>query len=336
MKILITGGTGYIGSHVAVNLVNSGHDVVLFDNLINSHLDTFKNIKKILNRKIEFLEGDLNNPSNIKKVFDKFKIDAVFHLAGHKSVNESVLNPLEYYSNNFSGTINLLCEMKKKNIKLLVFSSSATVYGSPKYLPIDENHVTKPKNPYGRIKLQIEEMLEDIYVGDKNWRIASLRYFNPVGSHESGLIGDNPSGSINNLMPLISKVATKKSDKLIIFGNDYETHDGTGVRDYIHIMDLAEGHQQSLNYLLKNKGFFKFNLGTGKGYSVLDLVKSFSQINSCKIPYVFSDRRKGDVSECYANPKKAYEYFGWQAKRTLDDMCKSTWKFIKLNENKRV
>ena len=329
MKILLTGGTGYIGSHVAITLANAGYQVILFDNLTNSCKEVYYNLSKIISTNLHFVKGDLNQISQIKNVFKSFNIDAVLHFAGYKSVNESLLQPLNYYYNNFIGTINLIREMQNNNIKILIFSSSATVYGDPQYLPMDEKHSLNPKNPYGKTKLYVEEFLDDIYQNDKDWRLASLRYFNPIGSHESGLIGDLPRGSVNNLMPLITQVALKKKKKLFVFGNDYSTHDGTAIRDYIHIMDLAEGHQETLNFLLNNKGYYKLNLGTGHGNSVLDLIKCFEKTNDCKIPFEFVSRREGDVAISFADPKKANEILKWKTSRTLDEMSKSSWNFIK-------
>lgn len=328
MKILLTGGTGYIGSHVAVSISKNGHEIILFDNLINSDENTFFNLSKIINTKIHFVKGDLNKPNDIKNLFKEFKIDAVLHFAGYKSVNESFLQPLKYYSNNITGTINLINEMKNNKVKTLIFSSSATIYGDPKYLPIDEKHQLKPKNPYGKTKLYIENLLEDIYKADKEWRIACLRYFNPIGSHESGLIGDYPSGQINNLMPLITQVALNKEKRLYVFGNDYPTHDGTAIRDYIHIMDLADGHKEALNYLLYNKGCHKFNLGTGSGHSVLDLINCFQKSNDLNIPIEFIHRRQGDVAISYADANKAFINFKWKTQRNLNEMSKSSWNFV--------
>lgn len=333
MNILLTGGLGYIGSHAAVVLAQLGHQVVLFDNLSNSEVGVIDRISKITGRQQPFVEGDVRDTNLLKQVLQDHAIAAVFHFAGLKAVGESVQNPIEYYDNNVKGAISLLQAMQAKKIKTLVFSSSATVYGQPQYLPLDEHHPTGATNPYGRSKLHIEEMLRDVAQSDSNWRIVCLRYFNPVGAHESGLIGESPRGIPNNLMPLVAQVATGQRATLAVFGGDYPTSDGTGVRDYIHVMDLAEGHAAALNYLISHTGWHAINLGTGQGCSVLTMVKSFEMASGRPVPYKITSRRPGDVAECYANPDKAHQILGWTARRSLDDVCRSTWKFQQeLNE----
>jgi UDP-glucose 4-epimerase len=336
MNILLTGGTGYIGSHTAVALTQLGHNVVLYDNLSNSSDVVVGRIAKITGKHLAFIEGDIRSVDLVRHSLRDHCIDAVIHFAGLKAVGESVAKPVEYYANNVQGTINLLQAMQAEAVKTLVFSSSATVYGEPQYLPLDENHATGATNPYGRSKLHIEEMLKDVANSDPNWRIICLRYFNPVGAHNSGLIGENPRGIPNNLMPIIAQVATRKRSNLSVFGNDYPTPDGTGIRDYIHVMDLAEAHAAALNALSSHSRWQAINLGTGRGYSVLNIVKSFENTCGRDIPYQIVPRRPGDVAECYANPNKAYELLGWNAKRTLDDMCASTWLFQEAVEKESL
>ena len=333
MNILVTGGNGYIGSHLVKLLHDKGFKPIIFDNLINSGLENLNNLKKITTSNIDFIKGDLKKTKDIEKVFKNFDIKAVFHLGGLKSVQDSVTNPFDYYLNNFVGTLNLINVMDQFKVSKLIFSSSATVYGNPKYLPIDEIHSKKAENPYGRTKLQIEEMLSDFASANKNFGIVFLRYFNPIGSHDSGLIGDNPKCLNSNIMPLILDVAFNKKEKLLIFGNDYPTPDGTGIRDYIHIMDLVEGHLDALKFVSGKKGSFAFNLGSEKGYSVLELIDSFKNVTGIKIPFEFTVRRKGDVAECYANSNKALIEFGWKTTRNLDDMIFSAWKFKKFSIN---
>ena len=327
MNILLTGGTGYIGSHTAVVLTQLGHKVVLFDNLSNSSEWVVRRLEQITEVKTPFIKGDVRDSELLLNTLKNYGIDAVIHFAGLKSVGESVNQPIEYYANNVQGTIVLLQAMQSAGVKNLVFSSSATVYGEPKYLPLDERHPTSATNPYGRSKLHIEEMLNEIAKSDNDWRIACLRYFNPVGAHESGLIGENPRGVPNNLMPYIAQVAAGLRTELNVFGGDYPTKDGTGVRDYIHVIDLAEGHAAALTYLSKATGYQAINLGTGNGYSVFDMVNAFEKASGCKIPYKVVARREGDVAACYADPGKARELLSWSAKRGLEDMCASTWRF---------
>ena len=325
--MLLTGGTGYIASHAAVVLMQMGHQVVLYDNLSNSSDGVLTKLTQITNTHIPFVQGDVRDTPLLSATLSKHNIDAVIHFAGLKAVGESVEKPVDYYANNVQGTISLLQAMHAHNLKTLVFSSSATVYGQPQYLPLDENHPTHAINPYGRSKLHIEEMLSDVAASDATWRIACLRYFNPVGAHESGLIGENPNGVPNNLMPYIAQVAAGQRQALNVFGDDYPTPDGTGVRDYIHVMDLAEGHAAALKYLTQTVGWHAINLGTGKGYSVLEIVQTFEKASGLEVPYKVVARRTGDVPQCYANPQKAADLLGWTAKRSLKEMCESTWRF---------
>lgn len=329
MNILITGGAGYIGCHTAVVLCQLGHDVVLLDNLSNSGEGVLDKLFQITDKHLPLIKGDTRNTALVTEVLRSHRIDAVLHFAGLKAVGESVVQPLSYYANNVQGTLSLLEAMQASDIKTLVFSSSATVYGQPQYLPLDEGHPTSATNPYGRSKLQIEEILSDVATSDPEWRIACLRYFNPVGAHDSGLIGENPNGVPNNLMPYIAQVAACQRTELSVFGDDYPTADGTGVRDYIHVMDLAEGHVAALDLLSKATGWHAINLGTGKGYSVLEMVNAFEKASGRKVPYRVASRRPGDVAECYAKPEKASAILHWTAKRSLDDMCASTWNFQK-------
>lgn len=327
MNILLTGGTGYIGSHAAVVLAQSGHNVTLFDNLSNSDAAVVEKVSRIAGKQIPFVQGDIRDTALVREVLKTHAIDAVIHFAGLKAVGESVELPIEYYANNVQGTISLLQAMQAESVKSLIFSSSATVYGVPQYLPIDEDHPTSATNPYGRTKLQIEEALHDVAQSDASWRIVCLRYFNPVGAHESGLIGESPRGIPNNLMPFIAQVAVGKRARLSVFGDDYPTPDGTGVRDYIHVMDLAEGHVAALDHLAQNPGWSAINLGTGQGYSVFDMVKAFERANACAVPYVVAPRRAGDVATCYASAQRAHALLGWSAKRSLDEMCVSMWRY---------
>ncbi len=327
MNVLLTGGMGYIGSHTVVVLLRAGHQVVLYDNLSNSSDQVLEKLSQITGRPIPFVKGDVRDTELLKSTLTAHRIDAVIHFAGLKAVGESMDKPVEYYANNVQGTISLLQAMQSVDIKTLVFSSSATVYGEPQYLPLDENHPTSATNPYGRSKLHIEEMLNDVAGSAPDWRIACLRYFNPVGAHESGLIGENPNGVPNNLMPYIAQVATGQRPCLSVFGGDYATEDGTGVRDYIHVMDLAEGHAAALSFLSQTPGWHAINLGTGHGYSVLDMVQAFEKASGCQVPYQIVARRAGDVAACYANPNKASECLNWRATRSLGDMCASTWRF---------
>jgi len=329
MNILLTGGAGYIGSHTAIALSLIGHEIILFDNFCNSDKSIIARLGRILGKEVPCIEGDVRDYVALVKVLQEYQIDAVIHFAGLKAVGESSKQPLKYYSNNVGGAISLLQAMNICGIKKLIFSSSATVYGNPQYLPIDENHLTAPTNPYGRNKLQIEELLHDVSTADSQWRIVCLRYFNPVGAHESGLIGEDPAGIPNNLMPFIAQVAERKLPQLNIFGNDYDTKDGTGVRDYIHVMDLAEGHSAALRYLEESAGIEIFNLGTGQGYSVLDMVAAFERAYGENIKSEVRARRPGDIATCFADTKKAREQLHWVAIRDLDQMCSSVVRWHK-------
>ena len=329
MKILVTGGTGFIGSHTCVELLESGYDVVIIDNLSNSKKEVVDYIKQITSKKISFYEQDVCNKDSLRNIFKEHSIDAIIHFAGYKAVGESVENPLMYYRNNIDSTLSLLEVENEFNVKKIVFSSSATVYGNPKTLPIREDFPLSTTNPYGSTKLIIEGILRDLYKSDNDWSIALLRYFNPIGAHKSGLIGENPNGIPNNLMPYIIKVATKELDCLGIFGNDYNTHDGTGVRDYIHVVDLAKGHVKAIEKILKGTGCDAYNLGTGNGYSVLDLVNTFVKVNNVDVKYEFKDRRAGDIDACYADPSYAYKELNWKAEKGIEEMCKDAYNFIK-------
>ncbi len=334
MSILITGGAGYIGSHTLIALSEASYDFVVYDNLSNSSKESIKRVEKIINKSISLEEGDIRDKELLKKVFEKYDIDSVIHFAGLKAVGESVEKPLEYYDNNIVGTIRLLEVMKEFNCKKIVFSSSATVYGNPKSNPIKEDFpIGNTTNPYGTSKYMIERILKDLYLSDNSFKIVILRYFNPVGAHESGLIGEEPNGIPNNLMPYISQVAVGKREYLNILGTDYDTHDGTGVRDYIHVVDLANGHVKAIDYL-NSKDIMKpliVNLGTGIGYSVLDMVKTFEKVSEKKIPYKIVDRRAGDIATCYANPSYAKEVLGWKAERSLEDMCVDSYRWQSNN-----
>ncbi len=327
MKVLLTGGLGYIGSHTCLALANEGFDVILLDNLSNSKISVLYAIQKISNKKFPFIHCDIRDTKSLRNIFKRNKIDLVVHFAGLKSVYESTLNPIDYFSNNVEGTLSLLKVMQDMKVKNLVFSSSATVYGNPKLLPIDEDHPLDALNPYGRSKLQAEQILKDLAVSDESWSIICLRYFNPVGAHDSFLIGENPIGIPSNLMPYISKVAYKEIDFLNVFGGDYETPDGTAIRDYIHVMDLAEGHLAAARELKKLKGFTALNLGTGKGMSVLELIKMYEKTNTCKIPFKICSRRDGDVAISYAEVLKAKKILKWKSRRTWEDMCKSAYQW---------
>lgn len=327
MNILLTGGTGYIGSHTAVVLVEAGHKVVLFDNLSNSSRDVVDRLGKITNQSIPFVEGDVRDTSLLSKTIKNYQVDAIIHFAGLKAVGESVEKPLEYFDNNVGGTISLLEAMQKNKVKTMVFSSSATVYGEPQYLPIDEKHPTSATNPYGRTKLHIEEMLQDVVASNSAFGVVCLRYFNPVGAHESGLIGESPNGIPNNLMPFVSQVAAGKRAKVNVFGDDYPTIDGTGVRDYIHVLDLASGHLSAINFLAGTKGWHAINLGTGYGSSVLDMIGQFASSSERSVPYEVVGRRPGDVASCYASAEKAEKLLKWKATRDLKSMCSSAWKW---------
>ena len=332
MKVLVTGGAGYIGSHTCVELLENGYSVVIVDNLSNSKESVIDKIEEISGKSVKFYKEDLCNKKEISKIFDKEGIDAVIHFAGFKAVGESVAKPLMYYRNNIGSTINLLEVMKEHNCKKIVFSSSATVYGKPEKLPILEDFPLHTSNPYGTTKLMIEMILNDLYRSDNEWSIALLRYFNPIGAHKSGLIGEDPNGIPNNLMPYIVKVANKELKELSIFGNDYDTIDGTGVRDYIHVVDLAKGHIKAIEKVLKESFIDSYNLGTGKGYSVLQLVETFKKVNKVDVPYKIVGRRDGDIAECYASTKKANKYLGWKAELGIEEMCKDSYNFAINNK----
>jgi len=336
MKILITGGAGYIGSHTLVELANENYDFIVLDNLSNSSQEAIKRVQKIIGRDIIFIDGDIRDTDKLHEVFSEYNIYSVIHFAGLKAVGESVSDPLSYYNNNVVGTLRLLEVMKEFECRKIVFSSSATVYGDPESSPINESSpVGATTNPYGSTKYMIERILEDLYISDNSFKIVILRYFNPVGAHESGAIGENPNGIPNNLMPFISEVAVGKRKQLSVFGSDYNTIDGTGVRDYIHVVDLARAHVKAIEYLnaRENYGVLIANLGTGKGYSVLDVVSAFEKASNKKIKYELCDRRPGDIAECYADPKYAKEVLQWEATRNLDDMCKDTWRWQSNNPN---
>jgi UDP-glucose 4-epimerase len=331
MKILVTGGAGYIGSHTCVELLNEDYDVVVADNLCNASEESLKRVQQITGKSLDFYKVDLLDKPDITTIFSDHHIDAVIHFAGLKAVGESVSMPLAYFTNNITGTLNLLDVMSKHQVKNIVFSSSATVYGDPASLPIKEDFPLSATNPYGRTKLMIEEILQDLHISDTAWNIALLRYFNPVGAHASGRIGEDPNGIPNNLVPYISKVAIGALDELSIFGNDYDTSDGTGVRDYIHVVDLAQGHIKTLPKLFTNPGVIIYNLGTGNGFSVLEMVKGFEAASGQKVAYQIVARRPGDIAACWADPEKARQELGWQAKKTLSDMCEDTWRWQQNN-----
>ena len=330
-KVLVTGGTGYIGSHTVVELLNEGKEVVVIDNFSNSNPDVIDSIKKITNKDFKFYEMDYLDKEELEKVFEENDIESVINFAGFKAVGESVEKPLEYYHNNIGGAVILLETMKKYGVKKFVFSSSATVYGDPKVIPITEEcEIGGTTNPYGTTKLFIEQILQDLYISDNTWDICILRYFNPVGAHESGLIGEDPKGKPNNLMPYITKVAAGILPELSVFGNDYDTPDGTGVRDYIHVVDLAKGHLLALDKLNKeNNGIFIYNLGTGKGYSVLEMIEAFKRVNNVDVPYKIVERRAGDIAMCYSDPSKAEKELGFKTTKTLEDMCRDGWNYQK-------
>ena len=334
MSILVTGGTGYIGSHTCVELLNAGYDIVVVDNFCNSSPKAADRIREITGKDFSVYECDIRDRAGLKKVFDAEKIDAVIHFAGLKAVGESCAKPLEYYENNIWGSVALFEVMRDAGCKTVVFSSSATVYGSENKVPFNETMpVGTATNPYGTTKIYIENILQDLYKSDDGWSVSLLRYFNPIGAHPSGRIGENPNGIPNNLMPYIAQIAVGKREKLSIFGDDYPTPDGTGVRDYIHVVDLALGHIKALDRALGKTGVDIYNLGTGIGYSVLDIVKTFIEVNGVDIPYEIGPRRPGDIAECYANADKAAKELGWKAERTLADMCRDTWNWQKNNPN---
>lgn len=333
MSVLITGGAGFIGSHTVVELLEENEDIIIVDNFINSKPETLDKIKTISGKNFKFYEVDLLDEENLEKVFNENDIEAVIHFAGLKAVGESVEKPIEYYHNNITGTLVLLKLMKKYNCKKIIFSSSATVYGLPKEVPIKEDFPLSTTNPYGSTKLMIEQILKDVCISDKDFCAILLRYFNPIGAHKSGLIGEEPNGIPNNLMPYINKVAKGELDHLSVFGDDYDTVDGTGVRDYIHVVDLAKGHVKALEKARKMVGAEAYNLGTGNGYSVLEIVKAFENATGVKVKYEITARRPGDIGECYADPSKALKELGWKAEKTLEEMCKDSWNFT-INEEK--
>jgi UDP-glucose 4-epimerase len=329
--VLVTGGAGYIGSHTCVELSEAGYDFVVYDNLSNSSQEALKRVEEITGKAVKFVKGDIRDRAKLQETFDAYDIDSVIHFAGLKAVGESVEQPLRYYDNNICGTVALCEVMEANNCKKIVFSSSATVYGDPHTTPIKEDFPLSATNPYGRSKLFIEEILRDLYVADKNWKVVLLRYFNPVGAHKSGRIGEDPNGIPNNLMPFISQVAVGKRKELSVFGDDYDTHDGTGVRDYIHVVDLAQGHVKALQKIDALDAVLTVNLGTGKGYSVLDMVKAFEKASGKKVAYTIAPRRPGDIAKCYADPSYAKEMLGWEAKRGIDEMCEDTWRWQSNN-----
>ena len=335
MAILVTGGAGYIGSHTCVELLNAGYDIVVADNYYNASPVVLDRVKQITGKGFRFYKADMTRREDVEKIFSECPdITAVIQFAAYKAVGESVEKPLEYYRNNLDSTLTLCEVMRKHGVKRIVFSSSATVYGMSDEMPLVESmHTGGCTNPYGWTKYMIEQILKDVAHAYPDWSVALLRYFNPIGAHESGLIGEDPVGIPNNLMPYITQVASGKLQQLRVFGNDYPTHDGTGVRDYIHVVDLARGHVAACNYLMQHSGCEVFNLGTGTGYSVLDLVNTFERVNGIRIPYVIVDRRPGDVARCYADPTKAKELLGWQAEKTLDDMCRDSWRWQSNNPN---
>lgn len=333
MKILVTGGAGYIASHTNLELLNAGYDVVVIDNLSNSCMESIRRVEKLTGKSIIFYENDIRDKEALINIFKKENIKAVIHFAGQKAVGESCKIPLSYYNNNISGTINLLEVMEQYEVKSLVFSSSATVYGDPKTMPITEEFPLSVTNPYGRTKLMIEDILRDIYSADKEWNIAILRYFNPIGAHESGEIGEDPNGIPNNLVPYIAKVAMGMLQNINVFGNDYDTPDGTGVRDYIHVVDLALGHIKAIEKLMDKPGLVTYNLGTGKGYSVMDIILNYEKACNKKLPYIITDRRPGDIATSYADPSKAQRELGWKAVKGIEQMCRDSYNWQSKNPN---
>lgn len=331
MHVLVTGGAGYIGSHTCLELLESGHQVTVVDNLSNSSEESLRRVETLTGKSLSFVEGDLLDEGVLERLFASNDFHAVIHFAGLKAVGESVEMPVAYYRNNLTGTLNLIHAMDRAGVKNIVFSSSATVYGDPETVPIDEGFPRSATNPYGRSKLIIEEMLEDLIVADSSWRVLLLRYFNPVGAHESGLIGEDPNGIPNNLMPYIAQVAVGKLERLSVFGDDYPTHDGTGVRDFIHVVDLAKGHLCALTTAEEAPGLYVYNLGTGQGTSVLDLVRAFEKASGRQVPYTVAPRRAGDIAACYASPDKALSGIGWRAEKGVEDMCRDTWRWQSQN-----
>ncbi len=333
MTILVTGGAGYIGSHTIVELHKANHEVIVVDNLSNSSIESIKRVEEITGKSVKFYEYSILEKDKLQQIFKTNKIDTVIHFAAFKAVGESVSNPLKYYHNNIAGTVTLLEVMSEYGVKNIVFSSSATVYGDPASVPIDESFALRVTNPYGRTKLMMEEILEDVYRADNSWNVVILRYFNPVGAHKSGRIGEDPNGIPNNLMPYISQVAVGKLDELAVFGNDYPTVDGTGVRDYIHVVDLSYGHVTALKKIKDNSGLNIYNLGTGKGYSVLETLHAFEKACGKKLKYKIAPRRAGDIASCYARPDKAEKELGWKATREMDEMCEDAWRWQTSNPN---
>ncbi|MEG0913184.1 MAG: UDP-glucose 4-epimerase GalE [Oscillospiraceae bacterium] len=331
MSVLVTGGAGYIGSHTCLALIDAGYDVIIVDNFVNSKPEVINRLEKLCGKKIPFIEADLCNFESVNRIFSNNKIESIIHFAGLKAVGESVSKPLEYYANNLGSTLNVLKCMKKYGIHNFVFSSSATVYGDPASVPIKEDFPLSVTNPYGRTKLMIEDILRDLYSADKSFNIALLRYFNPIGAHKSGTIGEDPFGIPNNLLPYVAQVAIGKLKEVSVFGNDYDTPDGTGVRDYIHVLDLADGHVAALKKLASNCGLVTYNLGTGKGYSVLDIIDAFSKACARDIPYKIVSRRPGDIAKCYADPEKASKELDWNAKYNIEDMCADSWRWQSMN-----
>ena len=332
MAILVTGGAGYIGSHTVVELQGAGYDVVVVDNLSNSSRKSLERVEEITGKPVKFYEDDIRDRDALERIFANEDIDSCIHFAGLKAVGESVSMPWEYYNNNISGTLTLVDVMRRNNVKNIIFSSSATVYGTPEFVPITEDCPKgKCTNPYGWTKSMLEQILTDIQFADKDWNVVLLRYFNPIGAHKSGLIGENPTGIPNNLMPYVTQVAIGKRDHLNVFGNDYDTHDGTGVRDYIHVVDLAKGHVKALKKIEDRSGLSIYNLGTGVGYSVLDIVKNFEEATGVKVPYVITARRPGDIATCYADPTKAAVELGWRAENGIREMCEDSWRWQSMN-----
>lgn len=332
VNVLVTGGTGYIGVHTVIQLLENGYTPIIFDNLINSTTLALERVRQITGTQVQFVKGDICDPVALDGVFASYQPEAVIHLAGLKSVSESVEQPLRYYENNVLGSLQLFKSMLAHNVKTIVFSSSATVYGDPTSLPVSESMpVGRPKNPYGMSKLMIEDMLRDLYCSDKGWRVVVLRYFNPVGAHESALVGEQPSGMPNNLMPFITQVAAGKRDFLSVFGGDYNTHDGTGIRDFIHVVDLAKGHIKALQKIERDALFCTVNLGTGVGYSVLDVIRTFERVTGQRVPFNVVGRRQGDIAACYADPKYALELLGWRAELGIAAMCRDAWRWQELN-----
>ena len=334
MTILVTGGAGFIASHTNIELLNAGYDVIVMDNLCNSSKESVARVEQITGKKVKFYEADMRNVEDLEKIFSENVIDVIIHFAGLKAVGESCVKPFEYYENNISGTLNIISMMRKYNVKKMVFSSSATVYGDPEVIPITEEcKVGGVTNPYGQTKLMLEQILTDIQKADPDFDIALLRYFNPIGAHESGLIGEAPNGIPNNLLPYVAKVAAGVLDRVNVFGDDYDTPDGTGVRDYIHVVDLAKGHVCAVKKLLEHQGLVIYNLGTGVGYSVLDIIHNFEKACGKKIPYVIAPRRPGDIATCYSDPSKAERELGWKAQYGIDRMCEDAWRWQKMNPN---